>query len=83
MAHVGHERTVRLLEARLELLASIGERCPATERRFDAHVDAVAEATQRAIELEVLTPAEAAAVWATVAGRHPNALWCADHPRAA
>jgi len=83
VAQVGHHRTVRLLEARLELLASIGERCPAKERRFDAYVEGVAEATQRAIELEVLTPAEAAAVWAAVASRHPNASWCADHPRAA
>jgi hypothetical protein len=78
-----HDRTVRLLEARLEGLASVCERSPTGTHRFDSQVAALAGATRRAIELELLSAEEASAVWAAVAGRHPAATWCQAGPLAA
>lgn len=77
-----HDRTVRLLEARLEGLASVCERAPGTHR-FDAQVAALTGATRRAVELELLSAEEARAVWAAVAVRHPAAAWCQAGPLAA
>lgn len=78
-----HDRTVRLLEARLEDLACVCERAPGGARRLDAQVASVAEATRRAVELELLSREEAGEIWATVAGRHPDASWCRVGPELA
>jgi hypothetical protein len=78
-----HDRTVRMLEARLEGLACVCERSPAGTHRFDTQVTAVAAATRRAVELELLSAEEAREVWAAVAGRHPAAAWCQAGPLAA
>lgn len=79
----GHDRTLRLLEARLEVLASVCERAPATARHFETQVQAVAATTRRAVDLELISAAEAEAIWAAVASRHPSAAWCGAGPLAA
>jgi hypothetical protein len=79
----GHERTVRMLEARLEGLACVCERSPARARRLEGQAMALAAATRRAVELDLLSAEEATAVWASVAGRHPAAEWCRAGPLAA
>jgi hypothetical protein len=79
----GHERTLHLLETRLEGLACVCERSPSAARRLDAQVTAVAAATRRAVQLELLSAEEASAVWAAVALRHPRAEWCRSGPLAA
>jgi transcription elongation GreA/GreB family factor len=78
-----HDRTVRLLEARLEALAVASERSPRGERRFDREIVAAVAATRHAVELELISTEEAASIWATVAGRHPHAAWCRVGPRLA
>jgi hypothetical protein len=74
------DRTLRLLEARLEALAGISEREPRGERRLEREIAAAVAATRHAIELELISAEEAGAVWARVAGRHPDAGWCRTGP---
>lgn len=78
-----HDRTVRMLETRLEGLACVGERSPGGRARLDVHVSAVAAATRRAIALELISADEADAIWAQVAKRHPASAWCQAGPLAA
>ncbi|MGH3031366.1 MAG: hypothetical protein ACRDNE_11525 [Gaiellaceae bacterium] len=78
-----HDRTVRLLEARLEALARVCERSPRGEARYERQIVAAAAATRHAIALELISPEEAGAIWATVARRHPDAAWCRTGPRLA
>ncbi len=79
----GHERTLQMLEARLEGLACVCERSPSAPRYLEVQVTAVAAATRRAVELDLLSADEATAVWAAVAVRHPSAEWCRSGPLAA
>jgi hypothetical protein len=81
--HPRHDRTVRLLTARLEALAAASLRSPAGERALDRHILATRAATRHAVALELLTREEADAIWASVARRHPGAQWCAGGPRLA
>ena len=74
--HPHHDRTVRLLEARLEWAADVTERSLSGARLLDRHVVALEAATRHAVELEVVSPDEARAIWAAVAGRHPTVPWC-------
>jgi hypothetical protein len=78
--HPRHDRTVRLLEARLEALAVVSERAPEGRRPFDRHILGVVAATRHAVALQLLSPQEAGAIWAGVARRHPDAPWCRDLP---
>jgi hypothetical protein len=78
-----HDRTLRLLEARLEALAGASERQPRGELRFEREIAATVAATKHAIDLELISVEEAGAVWARVAGRHPDAGWCRTGPRLA
>jgi hypothetical protein len=71
-----HDRTVRLLEARLEALAVVCERAPSGPRPYDRHILGVAAATRHAVALDLLSPQEAGEIWAGVARRHPDASWC-------
>ncbi|HEY7197954.1 MAG TPA: hypothetical protein VH306_12275 [Gaiellaceae bacterium] len=79
----GHDRTVKLLEIRLEELARLCERSPASTRQADGKIAALAAATRHAVTLELLTAAEAEAIWGAVARRHPDARWCSADPLAA
>ena len=78
-----HDRTIRLIESRLEGLAGASERAPRAALRFDREIGAVAAATRHAIALGLISADEADAVWAAVAGRHPDAEWCRAGPRLA
>jgi hypothetical protein len=78
-----HDRVARLLESRLEALATASERAPWWERRFEREIDATATATRHAVALEILSSSEAGAIWAAVASRHPAAEWCRGGPRLA
>ena len=71
-----HDRTVRLLEARLETIATVCERTPTGKRPYDRHILAAAVATRHAVQLELLSLEEADRIWAAVAQRHPGACWC-------
>lgn len=75
-----HDRTLRLLESRLEALALVCERSPAGERRLEPRIAAAGAATRHAVALRLISPAEADAIWAGVAARHPAAHWCAVGP---
>jgi hypothetical protein len=75
-----HDRTMRLLEARLEALALASERSPTPERCFDRLIVATVAATRHAVALELITSEEAAALWADVSRRHPCASWCQVTP---
>lgn len=77
------DRTLRLLEARLEALAGISEREPRGERRLEREIAAAVAATRHAIDLQLISVEEAGAVWQRVAGRHPAAGWCRMGPRLA
>jgi hypothetical protein len=77
------DRTLRLLEARLEALAGISEREPRGEVRLEREIAAAAAATKHAIDLDLISVEEAGAVWGRVAGRHPDAGWCRSGPRLA
>ena len=74
--HVRHDRTVRLLAARLETLAVASVRSPGGERVYRDHILAAVAATRHAVALELLSPQEAGAIWTQVATRHPEARWC-------
>jgi hypothetical protein len=76
-----HDRTLRLLEARLEALAVACVRSPRGERRFEAEIEAAIAATRHAVDLGLISTREGDAVWATVARRHPRAAWCRRGPR--
>jgi hypothetical protein len=78
-----HDRTIRLLEHRLETLAAVCERGPRGERRYDREIVAAVAATRHAVALALISREEAGAVWATVARRHPHARWCGDGPQLA
>ena len=73
-----HDRTVRLLEARLEALAAVSERRPSRGRSYDPHILGVVAATRHAVALDLLSPQEAGEIWAGVARRHPRAQWCRE-----
>jgi hypothetical protein len=47
------------------------------------HILAAVAATRHAIDLDLLSPAEADSIWADVAERHPDAGWCRSGPRLA
>ena len=71
-----HDRTIRLLETRLETLAAATERSLSGARLVEPRVLAVEAATKHAVRLAVLTPDEAADLWAAVGRRHPQVSWC-------
>jgi hypothetical protein len=75
-----HERTVRLLEGRLEALAAVSERSPLGELRYEQQIIATLAATRHAVALELITSEEAGAIWGDVAARHPLAGWCRSGP---
>ena len=75
-----HDRTVRLLTGQLEVIATAGERSPRRCRDLEPYVQRAAAATRNAVQLELLTSEEAGAIWASVARRHPSALWAKDGP---
>jgi hypothetical protein len=75
-AHAKHDRTIRLLEARLEALAAMSERSPRSERALEREIIAAAAATRHAVALQLISSDEAGAIWQTVARRHPQAGWC-------
>ncbi len=76
-----HDRTLRLLEARLETLAEACERTPRGELRLEAEILATAAATRRAVALGLILAHEADRAWAAAARRHPRATWCRSGPR--
>jgi len=78
-----HDRTIRLLETRLEVLAAVSERATRGERRYDREIVAAVAATRHAVALALISTEEADAVWASVARRHPHASWCRNGPRLA
>jgi len=78
-----HDRTVRLLEARLDALAVVSERAPRGERRVEREIVAAVAATRHAVALEIISAREADAIWAALARGHPNASWCRGGPRLA
>ncbi|MDQ3995346.1 MAG: hypothetical protein M3265_11190 [Actinomycetota bacterium] len=75
-----HDRTLRLLECRLEVLAGASERSLSGRRPLDRQVLAVEAATRHAIDLELLSREEADEIWAAVARRHPLVRWCQGGP---
>jgi hypothetical protein len=81
--HIRHDRTVRLLAERLDALAVASMRSPGGERMYRHHILAAVAATRHAVDLDLLSPAEADAIWADVAERHPEAGWCRSGPRVA
>jgi hypothetical protein len=76
-----HDRTLRLLEARLETLADACERSPQGERRFRSEIVATVAATRHAVDLGLISAHEGDTVWALVARRHPRSDWCRRGPR--
>jgi transcription elongation GreA/GreB family factor len=78
-----HDRTIRLLETRLEALAAVSERRPRAEQRLDREIVAAVAATRHAVALALISTDEADAVWGSVARRHPHARWCRLGPRLA
>jgi len=78
-----HDRTVRLLAARLDALAVASLRAPGGERVYRHHILAAIAATRHAIDLDLLSSAEADSIWSDVAARHPEAGWCRSGPRLA
>ena len=74
--HRHHERTVRLLESRLEMLADATERSLPAPRFLERQVLAVEAATRHAVELELLSREDVDRIWSEVARRHPAARWC-------
>ncbi len=74
--HPRHDRTARLLESRLEVLADRTERSLSGPRSVARDVLAVEAATRHAVALELLSHEEAGEIWAKVAKRHPSVRWC-------
>jgi hypothetical protein len=79
-SHARHDRTLRLLAARLETLAVASLRCPGGERVYRDHILAAVAATRHAVALDLLSSEEADAIWTQVAHRHPEARWCVTGP---
>jgi hypothetical protein len=79
--HARHDRTLRLLEARLDALAGACEHSRRGELRFEREIAAAAAATRHAVDLGLISALEGDAVWAAVAARHPRAAWCRTGPR--
>ena len=75
-----HDRTVRLVEARLQALAHASAGPLTTPHAVERQVLALAAATRHAVRLELLSPEEADEIWASVAERHPRARWCLEGP---
>jgi hypothetical protein len=73
-AHDG--RVARLLETRLEGLAVLSERSACSPVRLERGVVALEAATRHAVALGLLSPSEAARIWAGAARRHPAVRWC-------
>jgi hypothetical protein len=71
-----HDRAVRLLAARLEVVAGLTERSLSGPRSVETHVLGLEAATRHAVDLELVTRDEAGALWAEVAQRHPGVSWC-------
>ncbi|MDX6504443.1 MAG: hypothetical protein QOE29_1568 [Gaiellaceae bacterium] len=65
------ERTARLLQARLEALGHVHERAPIPARTLAAELARTELATQRAVELHLLTAPQAEEIWARSRARHP------------
>jgi hypothetical protein len=66
------ERAARILETRLEQLAAAAERAgPAGETLLRRRIELALGATQHAVEMELLSDAEAAEIWAEAERRHP------------
>jgi hypothetical protein len=80
---IRHDRTVRLLAARLDTLALASMRTPGGERMVRHHIVAAIAATRHAVDLGLLSSTEADTIWAEVAERHPDARWCRQGPRLA
>ena len=80
---IRHDRTVRLLAARLESLAVASMRTPGGERMVRHHILAAIAATRHAVDLGLLSTVEADSIWAEVADRQPDARWCRQGPRLA
>ena len=78
--HARHDRTVRILAARLETLAVASIRSPGGERVYRDHILAAIAATRHAVALELISPEEAGAIWMEVARVHPEAQWCGTAP---
>jgi hypothetical protein len=66
-----HDRTVRLISARLEEIAVAEERRPALARDLEHSARGAAAATRHAVELCLISRDEADAIWARVAELHP------------
>jgi hypothetical protein len=75
-----HDRTVRLLAARLETLAVASVRSLGGERAYRDHILAAVAATRHAVALDLISPDEAGEIWTQVARRHPEAQWCGQAP---
>ena len=75
-----HDRTARLLEARLEALAIASARAPRGERDLDREIVAAVAATRHAVALELLSFEEAGAIWSAVSQRHPECGVVPDEP---
>ncbi len=84
MSHSGrHDRTVRLLAAQLEAIATTSERAPGRSRDLEPLVARARAATRHALRLELITSEEAGAIWAEVARRHPGVRWAQESSAAA
>lgn len=75
-----HDRTVRLLAARLEEIALASERRPVGGPEIERRALGAAAATRHAVKLELLSAEEAGAIWAEVAARHPDTRWPGSNP---
>lgn len=75
-----HDRTVRLLETRLDALAAACERAPQGERPYEREIVAAVAATRHAVALSLISREEADLIWAAVASRHPGSAWCREGP---
>ena len=80
MSEQRHIRTVRLLETKLEAIAVASERSLSGDRTVDPQVRRAVAATRHAVQLELLSPAEAGAIWESLANRHPGVRWCRSGP---
>jgi len=82
----GHDRTVRLLAGRLEAIATARERLAADAvalAGLELDVRRALAATRNAVSLELLSPAEAGAIWEEASRRHPQARLLVDWQTAA
>ncbi len=75
-----HDRTLRLLATRLEVLALAGERNVKRKPELEPYVLGAAAATRNAVRLELISAEEASRIWADVSARHPEIRWAKDGP---